>query len=247
MSYRFYPKKTISAAQMTILKHSPVWIRKSILPFLLSVACLGSRQPVFADIITLKSGKVLEATIVERAQDSIVVDIQGVRIRYYTDQIQNIQDKAQPSPASADGTPLAQIKQAKEVFALVSPAVVFISYKSALTQDEPFGSGFIVDSNGYIITNYHVIVPNQYSAPKPEEIIVTFKNGQTCTVENIAYQDPQIDICLLKIGINNLPTIALGDSDSLQIGETVYTIGSPLGLDYTFSNGILSAIRESRI
>ncbi|HEY5603965.1 MAG TPA: DegQ family serine endoprotease [Gammaproteobacteria bacterium] len=95
------------------------------------------------------------------------------------------------------------------------------------------GSGFIISKDGYILTNNHVI-------KDANEIIVRLSDRRELVAE-IVGSDPRSDIALLKIEGDNLPLVALGDSDSLKVGEWVLAIGSPFGFDYSVTAGIVSA------
>ncbi len=96
------------------------------------------------------------------------------------------------------------------------------------------GSGFIIDQEGYILTNNHVI-------EKAEEIKVKLYNGKVYDAEVIG-RDPKTDIALIKIEADEeLPVAKLGDSDKLQVGEWVVAIGNPFGLEHTVTAGIISA------
>ena len=96
------------------------------------------------------------------------------------------------------------------------------------------GSGFIIDQEGYILTNNHVI-------EKAEEIKVKLYNGKVYDAEVIG-RDPKTDIALIKIEADEeLPVAKLGDSDKLQVGEWVIAIGNPFGLEHTVTAGIISA------
>ncbi len=96
------------------------------------------------------------------------------------------------------------------------------------------GSGFIIDRDGYIVTNNHVI-------EDADEIQVKLKNGDEYDAE-IVGRDPNTDLALIKIRSgNNLPFIKSGDSDILKVGQWVVAIGSPFGLEHTVTAGIVSA------
>ncbi len=96
------------------------------------------------------------------------------------------------------------------------------------------GSGFIIDKDGYIVTNNHVI-------ENADKIKVKLKNGNEFDAE-IMGRDPNTDLALIKIKAKNkLPDIKLGDSDALKVGQWVLAIGSPFGLEYTVTAGIVSA------
>ncbi len=96
------------------------------------------------------------------------------------------------------------------------------------------GSGFIIDKDGYIVTNNHVI-------ENADKIKVRLKNGSEFDAE-IVGRDPNTDLALIKIKSGeNLPVVKLGDSDALKVGQWVVAIGSPFGLEHTVTAGIVSA------
>ena len=96
------------------------------------------------------------------------------------------------------------------------------------------GSGFVVDPSGYILTNDHVVEEGQ-------ELTVKLADGSEHRAR-VAGRDPKTDIALIKIDVDrNLPVVALGDSDALQVGEWVLAIGNPFGLEHTVTSGIVSA------
>lgn len=96
------------------------------------------------------------------------------------------------------------------------------------------GSGFIIDKDGYIFTNNHVV-------EGADEIKVTLENGNEYDAKIIG-SDKKTDIALIKIDDdNNLPVADIGDSDKLQVGEWVMAIGNPFGLSHTVTVGVVSA------
>jgi len=96
------------------------------------------------------------------------------------------------------------------------------------------GSGFIIDKSGFIVTNNHVV-------EKADKITVILKDETQHEAEVIGL-DPVTDIALIKIEVDrNLPSVQLGDSADLRVGEWVAAIGSPFGLEYTVTAGIVSA------
>jgi len=97
------------------------------------------------------------------------------------------------------------------------------------------GSGFIVDKEGYILTNNHVI-------EGAEDIKIKLYNGRTFDAKVVG-RDPKSDIALLKINPKGetLPVAKLGDSDKLKVGDWVIAIGNPFGLEHTVTAGIVSA------
>lgn len=96
------------------------------------------------------------------------------------------------------------------------------------------GSGFIIDKEGYIVTNNHVVQDS-------DKIRVILKNEKEYDAEIIG-RDPNTDLALIKIKTGkNLPVLKLGDSDILKVGQWVVAIGSPFGLEHTVTAGIVSA------
>ena len=102
------------------------------------------------------------------------------------------------------------------------------------------GSGFVLTQDGYIVTNYHVIedAVNDSSV----SIVVSFANGDQYDATLVGGEQDN-DVAILKIEATGLQPVALGDSDQLVVGETVYAIGNPLGeLTYSLTDGIISAL-----
>jgi len=103
------------------------------------------------------------------------------------------------------------------------------------------GSGVIVDSNGYILTNAHVI-----DSGNAKNIKVLLNSGDEKEAKVLWY-DSLLDLAVLKVNATGLPVAKLGDSDDLVIGETVVAIGNPLGLEFqsTVTSGIISGLNRS--
>ncbi len=99
------------------------------------------------------------------------------------------------------------------------------------------GSGVIVSSDGYILTNNHVI-------EGAEDIIVKLYSGRELKGKVVG-MDSRTDIAVIKVSETNLPTISWGDSDKLRVGEIVLAIGNPFGLSSTITMGIVSALGRS--
>jgi serine peptidase DegS len=95
------------------------------------------------------------------------------------------------------------------------------------------GSGVVISREGYVVTNWHVI-------RDADEIRVQLADGRVATPELVG-TDPETELALLRIALPNLPTIALGRSDGLKVGEVVLAIGNSLGLSQTVTMGIVSA------
>jgi len=98
---------------------------------------------------------------------------------------------------------------------------------------QSLGSGFIISADGYVLTNNHVVAD-------ADEIIVRLPDRSELEATLVG-ADPRTDVALLKIEATGLPTVRLGDSSALKVGEWVLAIGSPFGFDHTVTAGIVSA------
>ena len=103
--------------------------------------------------------------------------------------------------------------------------------------EEGTGSGFIIDAQGIILTNAHVI-------EGADQVLVTLKDGREFPGEVLG-EDPLTDIAVIRVEAADLPTVVLGDSEQLRPGEWAIAIGNPLGLDNTVTAGIISATGRS--
>ncbi len=101
------------------------------------------------------------------------------------------------------------------------------------------GSGVIVDRNGYILTNNHVV-------KDADEIKIKLSDGREFKGKVVG-TDPKTDLAVIKIDSNHLPIIKWGDSDKMRVGETVLAIGNPFGLNQTITSGIVSATGRANV
>lgn len=106
---------------------------------------------------------------------------------------------------------------------------------------EGVGSGVVVNSNGYILTNSHVIADGE-----AKRINVLFENGDKMPGE-VLWNDKGLDLAVVKVEANGLDTADLGDSDFLEVGQLAVAIGNPLGLDFqrTVTSGVISGLNRS--
>jgi putative serine protease PepD len=124
---------------------------------------------------------------------------------------------------------------AKDVYDDAKDSVAYISAQTG--QGTATGSGFVVSSDGKIITNEHVV---------DGATSVTVKlgtSGKEMTAQVLG-ADASKDLALLKVDATNLHALSFGDSSSLQVGDNVYAIGNPYGLDHTLTSGIVSALNR---
>lgn len=162
---------------------------------------------------------------------------------------ENTSPTVDPSLAPAPSTvPLGMTPQEQHtirLFEQAAPSVCFITtstlrrnYYSRNVEEIPSGSGsgFVWDKDGHIVTNYHVI-------QNADKATVTLSNGQTYQATKVG-QAPEKDLAVLKIDIprNELTPIPVGTSMNLRVGQNVYAIGNPFGLDQTLTTGVVSAL-----
>ena len=166
--------------------------------------------------------------------------------KLWTDEPPKVSSQAVPAP---DWVTLART---------LKPAVVNVSTKRVeqgpslppgMDPDDPFsqffrqfeqrphpvrslGSGFVINGDGYVVSNNHVV-------DGASEIRVRLSDGREFPAKVLGH-DPKTDLALLKIEAAGLPTIPLGDSEALQVGEPVMAIGNPFGLEQTVTTGIVS-------
>ena len=107
------------------------------------------------------------------------------------------------------------------------------------SEQDGLGSGVIVSPDGYILTNHHVI-------EEAEDIEVVLLDGRTAAAKVIGV-DPDTDLALLHIQLENLPSIVLGNLDNLQVGDVVLAIGNPFGVGQTVTSGIVSALGRNHL
>ena len=109
-------------------------------------------------------------------------------------------------------------------------------------QSEPqvgLGSGVIVSSDGYLLTNNHVI-------EGADDVEVMLTDGRQARAKLVG-TDPESDLAVLKIELDRLPAIAFGDADQLQVGDVVLAIGNPFGVGQTVTSGIVSALGRNQL
>ncbi|CAA6818194.1 MAG: HtrA protease/chaperone protein [uncultured Thiotrichaceae bacterium] len=103
--------------------------------------------------------------------------------------------------------------------------------------DHSLGSGYVISSDGFVVTNYHVI-------KDADEIVIRLSDQRIFTAE-IRGIDERSDLALLKIDAEDLPVVKSGDSKKLKVGEWVFAIGSPFGFDHSVTVGVVSAKERS--
>ncbi len=197
-----------------------------------------------ADTITLNSGSSLTGSIVKESDQDLFIDLGFEIFRIPLSHVnQRLTDDSQPQENKTQTTTktiYSQIdnpptRSVSDLVKTVGPATVQIRVPTSL------GSGFIISPDGYVITNNHVISGEYkitvvlYEEAGKELRKVTFEN-----VELLA-QSPLYDLALLKIHSDRtFPYVPLAEVNSLEQGQEVFAVGSPLGLERSISKGIVS-------
>jgi S1-C subfamily serine protease len=145
---------------------------------------------------------------------------------------------AQPAYTSEESNRIAVYKRTLPSVVNVTSSQLSLDFFYGVVPSESQGSGFILTKDGRILTNYHVIA-------NPQKLEVTLSDKHKYPAK-IILQDPAHDLALLQINANNLTPAVLSESRDLQVGQNVYAIGNPFGLNGTMTTGILSSIRSVR-
>jgi S1-C subfamily serine protease len=158
-----------------------------------------------------------------------------------------------PVPASFKADRVGRSLTPAEVFRRDAPGVVQVTSTSVVTtQPDPFGfgfpsqqtekalgSGFVIDRAGHIVTNYHVIA-------NARKIEVSFSNSENMKARLVG-SDPSTDVAVLQVPVRSraLRPLELGNSDAVQVGDSVLAIGNPLGYNRSMTEGIVSGLQRA--
>ena len=194
--------------------------------------------------VKLKSGAAVQGDVLTERADRLVVDLGFTVLTIPRDEVESVKAEDAPETAVDDAGDLFRVASNQPALTVnenvnrVSEAVVQVRTPVGL------GSGFIIHPAGYIVTNTHVVA-GEYSIS-----VTQFRRG-TAELEHVTFNkvrivalDARLDLALLKIddgGSTVFPFVPLGDSNALTEGQTIFAIGSPLGLDRTVSQGIVSS------
>jgi serine protease Do len=229
-----------------------MWLNKS---HALAVLFLCGAQAGFADVIQLKDQAAITGKILAEKTDAVVVDVGYTVLVVPRSSIANIVQSgaAAPAPAPAVSAAPATLNSAPQFYYTDAHAAATRDVSTLVKQigesvvevrtPEGLGSGFFINADGYLITNFHVIEGET-------EISVEVYHQSEGQMERETYKQVRIiainkfhDLALLKIEDKTAPKFkytTLGSSDSLSVGDPVFAIGSPLGLERTVTSGILS-------
>jgi len=132
------------------------------------------------------------------------------------------------------GPAVVNVTSQRRVVLVADEIAALRGFTPARVTDEEVGSGVIIEKDGVIVTNYHVVANS-------DEIDVTLADGRRFQARLVG-ADPASDLAVLRIDADDLPTAIWGDSDTVEVGEMVWAIGNPFGLDRTLTYGIVSAV-----
>ena len=219
--------------------------------FMVYLALLGLLCPALADRVELKGEAALIGRILTEKPDHLVIDVGYTVLMVPRSQVVAISSSAAADPesgpaATGDGvTPTfysthgdgAEPRSVRELVTILGEGVVQVRTPGGL------GSGFLINEEGFLITNFHVIEGETQISVE----VYWQHNGQ---LERRTYKQVKIiamnkfkDLALLKIEEEDAPLfkfVRLGKADELEVGERVFAIGSPLGLERTVTEGIIS-------
>lgn len=224
------------------------------------LALLGSATAVFADTIQLKDNASISGRILTEKNDSVAVDV-GYTVlvvpRSGISKILRGEAVETPTksvkPVKAPSAPDAKLQTKSDFYAVASKPLPERNVRDLVNQlgeavvqvrtPGGLGSGFFINDEGFLITNFHVIEGETQISVE----VYLQKNGQlerkTCKQVRIVALNKFADLAMLKVEDKDAPKfkhITLGSSDALAVGERVFAIGSPLGLERTVTEGILS-------
>lgn len=146
-------------------------------------------------------------------------------------------DVALPQPAGGTAPVERPEGSVAAIAAAALPSVVSIEVRAA--QGVATGSGMILQEDGYILTNNHVVA----EAADGADVVVTFADGHEQEAELVG-ATPDYDLAVIRVDETGLEPLVLGDSDDVVVGDAVLAVGSPLGLEATVTTGIVSALHR---
>ncbi len=224
------PKKSVNVRTLVLCAAVSVW------------GCVSSIA--VADVIVLKSGQRIEGEVLKVQRDTVFVDVGVDVIRIPVDQIQEriskdpVKEEAVTTDAGVFLSSELPERTVKELVSRFGEGVVLIENPDGL------GSGFIINDRGYCVTNYHVVEGQTRIA------VTIFHRSENGDFERRAIRDvkilalnPHFDLALLEIPAQKDLTfrpVFIAEDDSHREGDSVFAIGSPLGLERSVSEGIVS-------
>jgi serine protease Do len=242
----------------THVRYCLIMLRKFVCVSVALAICAGAKA-VQADVVQLKDNAQVTGKILAEKHDQVAIDIGYTVLVIPRSQIEKIShtDSGAKKPTSTKTVPMAEVnavpsvhsgfysangkaapeKSVRDLVNVLGEAVVQVRTPGGL------GSGFILNEDGFLMTNFHVIEGET-------QISVAVYHQRDGQLEPKVYKQVRIvavnkfaDMALLKIEDKDAPKfkyVLLGSSDNMQVGESVFAIGSPLGLERTVTEGIIS-------
>ncbi|MFW6303423.1 MAG: trypsin-like peptidase domain-containing protein, partial [Candidatus Sumerlaeota bacterium] len=200
------------------IKTQSIALNREVAPNWLLATCL---------ILTLLAGYFVAPTTAQ-------AELPSPNLRAISEEISKISQEASPAVVSIVSTKVRKSYS-------VNPYNRFFGVPGGAPQErtqiqQGLGSGFIIDPNGIILTNNHVVADM-------DDLEVHLKDGRTMKAE-ILGADPDSEVAVIKINAENLPTLDLADSSKIEVGSLVFAIGSPQGLPDTLTMGLVSALNR---
>ena len=147
--------------------------------------------------------------------------------------------RARPSVVNIHTTSIVR-RQPVAVFPFGEDSPFYQLFQQPEERAQSLGSGFIISEDGDIVTNNHVVAPEEFGGRVADEIVVQLEDKRQFRARVLS-RDPATEVALLHIDAKGLTPANLGDSDILEVGEWVVAIGEPYGLSSTVTAGIVSA------
>lgn len=232
----YYPEETSEKKRKKKDSSGGVSMKQLVAACLVCAVLGGGVGGIGTGLLSRGNGSTADVPEVPSVTDSTILDI--------------TKDNGENAPDPNAGQSTAKNLSAEEmtanaIYDLACTQVVGI--RSEITYTSWFGtsssavsgSGFIISSDGYILTNYHVI---EKSYKGGYDISVMLFNGDEYKASIVGFEADN-DVAVLKIDAEGLNAVTIGDSNSMSVGETVYAVGNPLGeLAYTMTKGMVSAL-----
>ena len=230
-------------------------------PFAMAIGAMfltALTATVSGETILLHSGAALTAPILADRPAGVVVDLGFTVLMIPRDSILSLQsetaaqdpnkpDPDQGVPTAAGGKGLYRLAvpdpmPLQDCYKKVSPAVVMVSTPAGM------GSGFFINPQGYLITNFHVVERETLiTVTQFEESRRGFERKVFREVRIVAI-NPFIDLALLKVedkGVDAFPFVTLAEAGTAQVGQSTFAVGNPLGLERTMSNGSITTVSRA--
>jgi tetratricopeptide (TPR) repeat protein len=192
--------------------------------FLILVILLCFPLFSFAETIVLKSGKIIEGNIIEKKDKYIIVNLGGKSAAYFFSEIDHIIEEKQQRFSK----PLVSLEQ-------IEKSVVYLFGEGSDLGENLQGTGFIVGSEGIIITTCHGLSSSKY-------VQVKLWDDRSFPIESVIYYDVQKDFCILKINARELPYFQLSDSDKINLRDKVLVVGTPGNKINVLSDSFISRV-----